>query len=256
MTDGPALARMLVLAACVWTSAQAAPVNCPPSPDLDETASLPLLKQSLKQGGQLDVLVVGSALTQAGAPSPPAASSKPGAGRAGYAGEMARALEASVHGLHVNLSFDGKRFMSAQELVDVMSADLVHQHYGLVLWQTGTADAVRGEPMGDFYQALSDGAVAAASAGAALVLVDPQYSRFLEANADIAPYLSSMQAIASTSGVLLFDRYAIMRDWAEAGVIDLENATAGDRPAVAARLHVCLGEQLARTLLAAVAAAP
>jgi hypothetical protein len=64
-----------------------------------------------------------------------------------------------------------------------------------------------------------------------------------------------MQAIASTSGVLLFDRYAIMRDWAEAGDIDLEAASASDRPAVAARLHACLGEELARALLAAVAAA-
>jgi hypothetical protein len=249
------MAGAAVLAAFAWSSgfaapAFAAPAPCPPAPEPDASDSLPLLKAALKPGGQLDTLVIGSALA---ASKDPAASKD--TAKTGYVGEMARALEASVKGLHVSLTFDGRRFMSAADMLGVMSADLAHHHYGLVVWQTGTADAVGDEPAGDFFQALSDGAVAAAGAGSALVLVDPQYSRFLEANADLGPYLSSMQAVASTSGALLFDRYAIMHDWAEAGSIDLETAAPSARPAVAARLHACLGQALAHTLLAAVATA-
>jgi hypothetical protein len=245
------LTGVAALAALAWSSGLAAPAPCPPSPDPDAADNLPLLKPTLKPGGQLDALVVGSALA---ASKDPAQAKDPA--RTGYVGEMARALEGSVKGLHVSLTFDGRRFMSAADMLGVMAADLAHHHYGLVLWQTGTADAVGNEPMGDFFQALSDGAAAAAAAGSALVLVDPQYSRFLEANADLGPYLSSMQAIASTSGALLFDRYAIMHDWAEAGAIDLESAAPSARPAVAGRLHVCLGQALARTILAAVATTP
>jgi len=234
------------------SSAVAAPAPCPSAGDAEYSDSLPLLKPALKPGGQLDVLVVGSALAASGEAAAPGRD----AAGSGYVGDMARLLERSLPGLHVNLTFDGRRFMSAEEMLSIISADLNRRHYRLVLWQTGTADAVRDEPMGDFFQALSDGTVAAASAGAAMVLVDPQYSRFLEANADLAPYLSSMQAIASTSGALLFDRYALMREWAEAGEIDLESAAPAERPAVAARLHACLGQALARTLLAAVAGAP
>jgi hypothetical protein len=251
------IASGMALAAVMWSSGFAAPAPCPAAAEPDSSETLPLLKAALKPGGQLDVLVVGSALA-AGKESPAGTGVAPGkdAAAAGYVGDMAHWLERSLPGLHVTLTFDGRRFMSASEMLGVISADLDHHHYGLVLWQTGTADAVRDEPMGDFFQALSDGTVAAASAGTAIVLVDPQYSRFLEANADLAPYLSSMQAIASTSGALLFDRYALMREWAEAGQIDLETAAPAERPAVAARLHACLGQALARTLLAAVAAPP
>jgi hypothetical protein len=255
MTRQPALAGAM-LALCAWCSCQAAP-PCPPPAEPDDAVSLPLLKPGLKPGGLLDVLVVGSALGPGHDPA--IAKTAPTAddpARYGYAGDMARALEASVHGLHVKLTYDGRRFMSAADMLTVISTGLAAHHYGLVIWQTGTADAVRDEPVGDFYQALSDGAVATTSAGAARVLVDPQFSHFLEANADIGPYLSSMQEIASTSGALLFDRYAIMRNWAEAGQIDLENAAPKARPAVAAQLHECLGQALARLLLAAVAASP
>jgi len=235
------LAGAAVLTALAWPGLAAA-APCPAAPEPDAADQLPLLRPALKPAGQLDVLVIGSSLASA-----------KDAANTGYVGEMAHALEASVHGLHVSLTFDGRHFMRAADMLGVLSADVARHHYGLVLWQTGTADAVGDEPAGDFFQALSDGAVAAASAGAALVLIDPQYSRFLEANADLGPYLSSMQAVASTSGALLFDRYALMRDWSEAGAIDLESAAPAARPAVAARLHACLGQALARTLLASVA---
>jgi hypothetical protein len=46
-----------------------------------------------------------------------------------------------------------------------------------------------------------------------------------------------------------------MRDWAESGELDLERAAKTDRPALAVRLHACLGRALARSLIADVAAA-
>ncbi len=222
-----------------------AAVPCPPV-STDGGEPLPLLAPLLKPKGQLDVLVVGSASSEP----------KGGEPKESTIGQMSRALEASIPGLHVTLTFAGKRFMAAPDLVPLMSDALGQHRYGLVIWQTGTADAVRSEPAGDFYQALSDGAAAAAAHGTAMVLVDPQYSRFLQTNADIEPYLGAMRAIASTAGVLLFDRFAIMQEWSDSGAIDLEQAAPGTRPAVAARLHACLGQQLAQTLVASVAAPP
>ena len=232
------LAAALVVGTTLGGARAATP--CPPT-DVQTGEALPMLAAILKPGGHLDVLVVGTA------------SSDP---KSGYVTEMARALQAAIQGLSVSLTFQGKRFMSAPALLDVITGELAHHHYGLVIWQTGTADAVRSVPPGDFYQALSDGAAAAAANNAAIVLVGPQFSRFLQANADIAPYLGSLHAIASTAGVLLFDRFSIMQDWSGSGAIDLEDAAPGTRAAVAARLHVCLGQQLARTLEAAVAPAP
>ncbi len=55
-------------------------------------------------------------------------------------------------------------------------------------------------PMGSFYQTLSDGAAAVTTAGADLVLVDPQYSRFLRANADVDSYAQALQQTAAGQG--------------------------------------------------------
>ncbi|MEJ0046721.1 MAG: hypothetical protein WDN04_11880 [Rhodospirillales bacterium] len=109
-------------------------------------------------------------------------------------------------------------------------------------------------PPDDFYEALADGAAAAGNAGADLVLIDPQYSRFLEANANLQPYFSAMQAVGALSGVVLFHRFDIMRDWAGEGSIDLERTKKADRPAAATRLHACLGRELARMLVQDLAA--
>ena len=112
-----------------------------------------------------------------------------------------------------------------------------------------SVDAVAEASPEDFYQTLAAGADAVGAAGADLMLIDPQYSRFLAANANLQPYLAAFQAAATLPGVGIFHRYDIMRDWAENGDIDLEHAPKAERQAAAVRLHVCLGKELAKELL-------
>ena len=56
-----------------------------------------------------------------------------------------------------------------------------------MLWQTGTVEAVQGLRPDVLRGVLQDGADAAEDAHADLVLIDPQFSRFLRANADLEP---------------------------------------------------------------------
>ena len=196
----------------------------------------------------------------AGAPAPGAA--MPGSGSAavkhaapatapattGFPWQMAQALQAAVKNLHVAVTFVGGHGLPADAMLAKLQAELSRHKYQLVIWQTGTVEAVSEAAPDDFYQTLSDGAAAVAAAGADLVLVNPQYSRFLEANANVAPYLSALQAAAALPGVTLFDRYGIMHDWVDDDALDLERAADADRPALAARLHLCLGRTLAAML--------
>jgi phage terminase large subunit-like protein len=180
---------------------------------------------------------------------PQAGIPQPGTPQAGIPWQAARALEAAVHGLHVDVTVIGRHGESAADLLAQMRLELRHKAYRLVLWQTGTIEAVDEQPPEDFYQTLADGAAAANAAGADLVLIDPQYSRFLTANANVEPYLAALKAAAALPGVGLFHRFDIMHDWADDGSIDLENAPKADRQAIRARLHGCLGRELARELL-------
>lgn len=244
--------------ACHTAFAAAAPV-CPTAMEqTDDQAILLHLKAALKQGGILNILSIGAGPVAPATPaSPQAVQTKAPQTKAlvhppTLAMELARVLSATVKGLQVSVQQPGGAARTASDQLDMIKDALRTQHPALVLWQTGTRDAVNDEPDEDFAQTIAEGADIVASAGADLVLIEPQYSRFLEANANVAPYIAAMESEEAVPGIYVFHRYALMHEWADAGLIDLEEAPIRDRAAVAARLHACLAEELARGLLAGI----
>jgi hypothetical protein len=92
-------------------------------------------------------------------------------------------------------------------------------------------------------------------AGSDLVLVDPQFSRFLRNHTDLAPYEKAFDEAAKQPGVVLFQRYKLMQSWAAAEQIDLERTEPKNQDKVAEQLHACLGRYLAGLVLSGAAAA-
>jgi hypothetical protein len=135
-------------------------------------------------------------------------------------------------------------------MLDIIHTELATHHYDLVIWQTGTVEAVRNMGASQFYQTLADGSAAISAAGANLILVDPQFSRFLRANADLEPYAKAMDQIAAQPGTMLFHRFDLMRHWANEGQIDLERTPKAQRLKAVEALHACLGASLARMVTA------
>jgi hypothetical protein len=119
--------------------------------------------------------------------------------------------------------------MTAEDMLPLIEAALKLQHYPLVLWQTGTVEAVRGLQPDGMADVLHAGAELVRNKGGDLVLVDPQFSRFLRANIDLDPYENVMQQVATMPGVALFHRFDLMRTWANDGRIDLEHTPKADR---------------------------
>jgi hypothetical protein len=245
-------------------SARAASPCDAPESITDNVAPLPHVAADLKPDGKLSVLTIGSATVFS-----PTESLQPGTitgqalglvgtkkgelpppNAAAFPLQMARALEASIPGLTVNVTVRGGRGMLATEMLDILHHELSTAHYDLVIWQTGTVEAVRNVPMGGFFQTLSDGAAAVAAEGGDLVLVDPQYSRFLHANADVDSYAQTLQQAAAQPGVVLFHRFELMRHWSATGQIDLERTPKAMRVATVEQLHACLGQALARFVTA------
>ena len=64
---------------------------------------------------------------------------------------------------------------------------------------------------------LHAGADMVRDAGGDLVLIDPQFSRFLRANTDLDPYEGVLQQVATMPGVALFHRFDLMRAWTNEG---------------------------------------
>ncbi|HEY5088955.1 MAG TPA: OpgC domain-containing protein [Polyangia bacterium] len=232
------LALVLALACAAPRPASAdTPDLCPPEAELAAAPEpLDAFAKAVRAGGPIDVLAVGSASTAEGASS--------------YPRVMIEALQAALPRIEAHLTIRAARGLTAMDMLGQLTEALAHLHPALVLWQTGTVEAVRGLRPEELADALETGAARVEAAGASLVLIDFQYTRFLSANVDLAPYEQALERTAALPGVALFHRYALMRSWAEAGGLDIETAAPAKRPETASLLHACLGHALARFLLA------
>jgi hypothetical protein len=149
-----------------------------------------------------------------------------------------------------DLTVKGGRNMSADTMLSILREELTAHHYDLVLWQTGTVEAVLGQRPDALRSVLEEGAEAVAKAGADLVLIDPQFSRFLRANADLSPYETVLQQMTTSPGVTLFHRFDLTQEWVTEGQVDLERVSRDQRDATVALLNNCLGQALAQYVLA------
>ena len=213
-----------------------------PAPFATPDSPLPAVAAAIKAGGPVNILAIGSAAT---------VGDQPGAGHhTAFPYRAVEALHAALPGTSFGLTLRGGRGMTAQDMLPLLKAALSSQHYALVLWQTGTVEAVRGQDPDDLQSALQEGIDDAVQAGADVVLIDPQFSRFLRANTNLDPYETTMQDVAMMPGVVLFHRFDLMQSWADDGGIDLESASRANRGKLMALLHTCLGQALARFVLA------
>lgn len=193
--------------------------------------------------GTLRVMVVGSASTQTGGTSGPNAT---------WPQRFARVLAARLP--HVNIEFrnEGGRGMTAADHARLLGEMGPGYRPHLVIWQLGTVEAARGlsaEDMADVVKTTAARIRAARGERTDVVLVDPQFSRFLRANADVERYRDRLKMAAAASGAQLFSRWDIMRYWAETERLDLERAPRELRTRIADELHDCIGRALVEFVL-------
>ena len=200
----------------------------------------------LRVRGTLDILAVGSA-TMLG---------PRGGAEGSYPDRMVALLRAAFPTTEIRLTVHGGRGLTAAEMLVTLRTELSQRPYQLVLWQTATVEAIRNLPAAELAQTLADGAALVRTAGANLVVIDPQYSRFLRANANLDPYLQAVSQTGSLADVAVFGRYRLMKYWAETGQIDLEGASKSERQTIADVLHDCLARALAQFIVQGVSAAP
>jgi hypothetical protein len=215
-------------------------VPASPCPDaaklLVSDEKLDTLAAAIRAGGPVDVLAVGSATT---------VGQNGGEAGVSFPYHMIEALHAALPKVDFRLTVRGGRGMTAQEMLPVLDAELAAHRYPLVLWQTGTVEAVRGLRPDGLHAALDAGVQHVRVRGGDTVLIDPNYSRALRANAETDPYIQVMRQVAGFPGVVLFPRYDVTRAWVRTSALDVEKAPKADREAAVDRLHRCVGQALA-----------
>jgi hypothetical protein len=221
--------------------AEEAPASCE-VPDYLLASESPLSKveDAVKQKHSLDILVVGS---RSSTINPTANSSE----AAAYPARLQAALKEKLPTVAVNLSVEIQAKKTAEEVAGGLPKLLEGKKPTLVIWQTGTVDAVRSVDPEDFRAAIDEGVFALQEAGADVILMNPQYSPRTETMISMPPYLDNMRVVAQQHEVPLFDRFAIMRHWAESGEFDLFSAYHGVE--LAKRVHSCIGLALSQFVI-------
>jgi lysophospholipase L1-like esterase len=230
------LACVAALLAAQPLRAEDAPQSCDVPDNLLATESaLPKVAEAIK-AGKLDILVVGSR-----------SSTIVSADASAYPARLQAALQAAVPKLNVNLSVEIQVKKTAEEAAAVFAKLVEAKKPTLVIWQTGTVDAMRSIDPDDFRSALDEGVAALRKAGADVVLVNPQYSPRTETMISVPPYIDNMRAVAQEHDVPLFDRFGIMHQWNDQGDFDLFSTTHGID--LAKRVHDCLGRALSKFIV-------
>ena len=153
------------------------------------------------------------------------------------------ALAKRLPGMPLQVSVTSRKAETAEQQLKTLPG-LLAAKPSLVVWQTGTVDAVRHIDVAEFAGILIDGIDQARSAGADVVLIGPQFSPRASALVNFTRHITIMAQIARAYDVPFLDRYELMQNWAEDGRVDL----AGDKstwPAAAKFVHDCVGRQLA-----------
>jgi hypothetical protein len=164
-----------------------------------------------------------------------------------YPGRLQIALKQKLASLALNVTVEIQAKKTAEEVVAGLPKLIEGKKPTLVIWQTGTVDAMRSVDPEDFRAAVDEGVVALQEAGADVILMNPQYSPRTDTMISVPPYLDNMRVVAQKHDVPLFDRFAIMRHWAESGEFDLFSTFHGVE--LAKRVHDCLGRALAKFVI-------
>jgi hypothetical protein len=236
--------------ALAWTLglATSARADDPPSCEVPSyllTTESPLAKvtDAVKKGQPLDILVVGSRSSTINTSEASA-----------YPARLQAALKDRLPAIPVNLSVELQPKKTAEELASGFVKLVEEKKPILVIWQTGTVDAMRSIDPDDFRTAVNEGVSALQKAGADVILMNLQYSPRTETMISVPPYIDTMRAVAQERDVPLFDRFAIMRQWNEQGDFDLFNPTHGLE--LAKQVHDCLGRALSKFIIDAAHLAP
>lgn len=173
---------------------------------IDDVADFPHAARRVAKERRLTIVTIGGASTAGMGASAPGAA---------WPHRLQEILGGRLEGVEVKVVNLAQRGQTARLAVELLPKDVAPLHPDLVIWETGTVDAVRQEDLDQFPVTLTEGTDEVASMDADLILMTPQFARETERMINFQPYIDAMRQTAGLPGVNLFPRHAIMRYWTE-----------------------------------------
>ncbi|MBI3330185.1 MAG: SGNH/GDSL hydrolase family protein [Nitrospinae bacterium] len=212
--------------------------DCPVPPSLyNSEPTLPKTAAALASGHTVSIVAIGGASTVGIAAGSP---------ELAWPARLATALTSRFPAAFVAVDNRAVARQTAQEMASRLDREVIGLRPTLVIWETGTADAVHGTEIDAFRQTIQAGIDRLRASGAEVMLMDMQFSRRTHTVViNFDRYQSVLREVTDANEVPLFRRYDIMHHWAESRVFDLMTGDQEKLRRIASRLYDCIGRAVA-----------
>lgn len=187
---------------------------------------------AVRKSKSLNILVISSAPSQ----------TRSGDKLRSYPSFLEAALKERLPNYSISVAVHTEARRSIEEIVPLLQGIVTARKPDLVIWQTGTVEALRGVGADQYERDLETGIEHIRKVGADAMLVNPQYSPRMALLTNSAAISDRIRRVAAYADVPLFDRYDLMKYWGENDVFDF---TALRNDGSFEKVHGCLGRALA-----------
>lgn len=201
--------------------------------------TLPHFRERLRDGNAAKIVAIGGASTTGAAA---------GSADLAYPHRLQEILDRWYPAVPITVVNKGVPRQTAQQMLDRFPSDVLAEDPVLVIWETGTTDAVRGVEIDDFASALQSGIDELKAHSIDVMLIDMQFSRSTATVIDFERYLDTLHQVANVNDIYVFPRFELMRYWSEQNVFNFDGVAKDQRASLAASVYECIGRKLAETI--------
>ena len=214
--------------------------HCDVPPELIRVeVTLPHLSERLRAKNPVKIFAIGGASTTGAAAGSPDLA---------YPHRLQEILDRWYPDIPITVVNKGVPRQTAQQMLERFPSDVLAEDPILVIWETGTTDAVRGVEIDDFAAALQGGIDQLKTRSIDIILIDMQFSRSTATVIDFERYLSTLHRVGEVNELYVFPRFEMMRYWSEQNVFNFDGAAKNERASLAASVYECIGRNLAEAI--------
>jgi hypothetical protein len=201
--------------------------------------TLPHLGERLKAKNPVKIVAIGGASTTGAAAGSPDLA---------YPHRLEEILDRWYPNIPITVINKGVPRQTAQQMLERFPSDVLAEDPILVIWETGTTDAVRGVEIDDFAAALQGGIDQLRARSIDIILIDMQFSRGTATVIDFERYLSTLHRVGEVNELYVFPRFEMMRYWSDQNVFNFDGVAKNERASLAASVYECIGRNLAEAI--------
>ena len=236
-------ATMLLLLAAASAGAAHAASRCSAPREITRfMVKLPNTTRAIRSRKPLVIVAIGSSSTAGVGASDPAHA---------YPSLLADELHGRWPQLPVTVINKGVGGEIASQMLARFDRDVLLYHPQLVVWQTGSNQALRSANTEGYADTVREGISRLKEARADVVLMDPQFAPRVLARRIHLPIVDSIAALARETNVAVFQRFAVMRHWVASGQFKIEDIISSDGLHMNDVSYSCIARLLAGSLVAA-----